>query len=121
MQNELSSNVYESTQQSEDEIVGRHKSDLKAFGVECSADNESLPFIYSTIKQHRNPVSNRFIVSEKKCSTNALSRCLLKVFQLVAKTMKTHSRYKCKFSNTKGYWVMKVSKNIRTDYRYTYP
>ena len=115
MVKELSSNVYLPIQQNEETLVKQHQQDLKKLGVEVPTDNESLPFIYSTIKQHKNPVSNRFIVSGRKCTTKTLSRRLLKVFQLVAKTMQTHSKYKCNFSNTKAFWVIKNAEDIRTD------
>lgn len=112
---ELSSNVYLPIQQNEETLVKQHQQDLRQLNVEVPADNESLPFIYSTIKQHKNPVSNRFIVSGRKCTTKTLSRRLLNVFQLVAKTMHTHSKYKCNFSNTKAFWVIKNAEDIRTD------
>ena len=115
MVKELSSNVYLPIQQNEETLVKQHQQDLQQLGMEVPADNESLPFIYSTIKQHKNPVSNRFIVSGRKCTTKTLSRRLLKVFQLVAKTMQTHSKYKCNFSNTKAFWVIKNAEDIRTD------
>ncbi|KAL5263394.1 hypothetical protein ACHWQZ_G008682 [Mnemiopsis leidyi] len=52
---ELSSNVYLPIQQNEETLVKQHQQDLRQLNVEVPADNESLPFIYSTIKQHKNP------------------------------------------------------------------
>ena len=115
MLNELSSDVYEPIQQTEETLVTKHRKDLKDIGIEVPDDNKSLPFIYSTIKQHKNPVSNRFIVSGRRCTTKTLSRHLLKIFQLVAKTLQVHSKYKCKFANTKAFWVIKNAEDIRSD------
>ena len=76
-------------------------------------DEDKLPFIYSTAKQHKDPVAQRFIVSGKRCTTKQLSRTLLKVFRLVSKTLRTHCRYKCKFLNTKAYWIIDNAADIQ--------
>ena len=113
---ELSSDVYEKVQQSEATVVESHKKDLKNFDLEINDDDDKvLPFMYSTTKQHKSPISNRFIVSGKKCSMKILSKSILKVFQLVGKTMKTHCQYKCKYAKTKAYWVIKNANDIRND------
>ena len=66
-------------------------------------------------KQHKDPVAQRFIVSGKRCTTKQLSRTLLKVFRLVSKTLRTHCWYKCKFLNTKAYWIIDNAADIHKD------
>ena len=115
MVTELSSDVYEHVQQSESDISCRHVKEMNDLDIKIEEENNALPFIYNTIKQHKNPASNRFIVSGKKCSTKALSKQLLKIFQLVGKTMKSHCQYKCKFAKTKSFWIINNSNDIRND------
>ena len=115
MEKELSSDVYEHVLQSEKHISSRHVNELNNLDVKIEEENDTLPFIYNTIKQHKSPASNRFIVSGKKCTTKALSRKLLQIFQLVGKTLKNHCQYKCKFAKTKSFWIIKNSNDIRND------
>ena len=106
MQAELMSNVYEPVSTSEDDIIDKHVKELGSHNITIPDDNKKLPFIYSTAKQHKTPVGNRFIVSGKRCTTKKLSKVLLKVFQLVSKTLKYHCQYKCRFLKTKSYWII---------------
>ena len=115
MMEELSSPVYQPVLDNENDIISEQKTELKSFDEEVSAENSALPFIYSTIKEHKTPVGNRFIVSGRKCSTKTLSKSLLKVFQLVSKTLKIECNYRCKFSKTKSFWVINNAESIRKD------
>ena len=115
MQAELMSNVYEPVSTSEDDIIDKHVKELGSHNITIPNDNKKLPFIYSTAKQHKTPVGNRFIVSGKRCTTKKLSKVLLNVFQLVFKTLKYHCQYKCKFLKTKSYWIIDNSEDIHRD------
>ena len=53
--------------------------------------------------------------SGKQCTTKKLSKVLLKVFQLVSKTLKYHCQYNCKFQKTKSYWIIDNSDDIHRD------
>ena len=115
MQAELMSNVYEAVRTSEDDIIDKHVQELGSHNITIPNDNKKLPFIYSTAKQHKTPVGNRYNVSGKQCTTKKLSKVLLKVFQLVSKTLKYHCQYKCKFLKTKSYWIIDNSDDIHRD------
>ena len=115
MQAELMSNVYEAVRTSEDDIIDKHVQELGSHNITIPNDNKKLPFIYSTAKQPKTPVGNRYIVSGKQCTTKKLSKVLLKVFQLVSKTLKYHCQYKCKFLKTKSYWIIDNSDDIHRD------
>ena len=52
---------------------------------------------------------------QRRCTTKKLSKVLLKVFQLVSKTLKYHCQYKCKFLKTKSYWIIANSEDIHRD------
>ena len=79
---------------------------------------QKLLLIYRTAKQHKTPVSQRFIVSGKRCTTKSLSKKLLLVFQLLLKTLKNHCRYKCKFLKTKAFWIINNSKPLHQDMKF---
>ena len=115
IQAELMSNVYEPVPTSEDDIIDKHVKELGSRNITTPNDNKKLPFIYSTAKQHKTPVGNRYIVSGKQCTTKKLYKVLLKVFQLVSKTLKYHCQYKCKFLKTKSYWIINNSDDIHRD------
>ena len=112
MQAELISNIYEPVPTSKDYIIDKHVKELGSRNITIPNNNKKLPFIYSTAKQHKTPVGNRYIVSGKQCTTKKLSKVLLKVFQLVSKTLKHHCQYKCKFLKTTSYWIINNSDDI---------
>ena len=60
---ELSSATYERVGDSEDDLLKKHKDEIKGMGIDVPEDEEKLPFIYSTAKQHKDSVAQRFIVS----------------------------------------------------------
>ena len=112
---ELTSTTYEKVEDSAKSLIQKHVQDTKSFGIPVPEEEKALPFIYSIAKQHKNPVSERFIVSNKRCTTKQLSKTLLKVFQLVSNTLRTHCRYKCKFLDTKAFWIINNSSQIHKD------
>ena len=99
---------------SEDDIIDKHVKELGSHNITIPNDNKKLPFIYNTAKQHKTPVGNCFIVSGKRCTTKKLSK-VLKVFQLISKTLKYHCQYQCKFLKTKSYWIIDNSEDIHWD------
>ena len=115
MQAELMSNVYEPVPTSEDYVIDKHVKELGPRNIAIPNDNKKLPFIYSTAKQHKTAVGNRYIVSGKQYTTKKLSKVLLKVFQLVSTTLKHHCQYRCKFLKTKSHWIINNSDNIHRD------
>ena len=118
LKQELNSETYEKLDDTEDHIVDNQVNELKNLGIDVEMSEQKLPFIYWTAKQHKTPVSQRFIVSGKRCTTKSLSKKLLLVFQLLLKTLKNHCRYKCKFLKTKAFWIINNSKPLHQDMKF---
>ena len=59
----------------ESDISCKNVKDMEHLEFKIEKENNALPFIYNTIKQHKNPASNRFIVSGKGCTAKTLSTC----------------------------------------------
>ena len=73
LHDEISSDTYQLTTESEETIVNRHKEFLKAHGIKMKPENEKLPYLYGTVKMHKNPVKFRFITAGRNSSLKQLS------------------------------------------------
>jgi len=115
LQDELQSPTYCDVTEQEEDIVHRHVNDLQEKGLTVEEEERKLPFIYWTAKQHKTPISQRYIVSGKFCTTKILSKKLLHIFKLLLKTLKNNCRYKCKFLKTKAFWIINNAQPLRQD------
>ena len=67
--------TYKVPRESERAILNKLKNGVRLFGAENYGDSQQgLPFIYSIIKMHKNPVKFRYIISSKHCTTKPLAK-----------------------------------------------
>ena len=59
IEKELSSNTFTKVNRSEDSIIDEHKTFLLKNGIKFDEDNNRLPYLHITPKQHKKPVGLR--------------------------------------------------------------
>ena len=68
IQNELASSNFEQIDTPVDKIKEEHEKFMLKYGITILPDNRKLPYLYITPKQHKPPISFRFITSGAACS-----------------------------------------------------
>ena len=71
----VQNSTYRVPTESKRAILNKLKNGVRLFGAENYGDSQQgLPFIYSTIKMHKNPIKFRYIISSKYCTTKPLAK-----------------------------------------------
>ena len=90
---EISSGTYELSSETEAEILARHNQFLQSHGIKVKADHQKLPYMYATVKMHKNPVKFRFITPNRDTSLQQLSVAVGVCLQSGLKIVKNNSKY----------------------------
>ena len=48
---------------SPEEVIKKHSKFLSSVGIQMDEENKNLPFLYCTVKQHKNPIGFRYITA----------------------------------------------------------
>ena len=112
LHDEISSDTYQLTTESEETIVNRHKEFLKAHGIKMKPENEKLPYLYGTVKMHKNPVKFRFITAGRNSSLKQLSVAVGLCLQGCLKVAKNHSNYVNRFYSRNDFYVIDSNKDV---------
>ena len=78
-----SSNTYQHTSFTKNEILANHRSVLSSLNVNTIDKDMNLPLLHWIPKLHKNPYKQRFIAGSSNCSTKALSKLLTSVLTTV--------------------------------------
>ena len=103
---ELSSNNFEIVDSQVDPLIEKHRRFLLKHGITLHDDNHNLPSMYITPKQHKSPISSRFITSGNACSLQQLSIYLGICLKSMLFSAKNHSVYHNKFYPRNDYYVI---------------
>ena len=117
LKNELENTpTYESTHLTVDGIIKDH-ADIFNKDHRMSDKDNKLPHIYWLPKQHKTPVSSRFVVSGRNCTVKSLSKNVTKALRIIQKAISFQCNYDHKFKKTSGNWIInsshKVHENIQ--------
>ena len=94
-------------QHTPDEIIARHKIELKdKFDISVTDDMMTLPDIYWLPKLHKNPVGFRFIIASKRCTTKCLSKNVSSAFSLFQGQIDRYHKMAHFYSGIKTYWIV---------------
>ena len=103
---EIDSATYNESDELEVDILARHKAFLISQGFKYQEDNQNLPYLYATVKQHKNPVKFRFISPNRGTSLHELSVAVGLCLQRGLKVVKNDSKYRNNFYNRNDYYVI---------------
>ena len=109
---EISSNTYQLTTETEEEIILRHENFLKSHGLNMNPDNRHLPFLYGTTKMHKDPIKFRFITSARNSSLQQLSEVVGLCLKTCLKTAKNYSNYSNKFHQRNDFYVIDNNSSV---------
>ena len=113
---ELNKN-FELVDKTESDIIEEHNTFLRDFNIRVDETDPTLPFLYSTAKQHKNPVKFRFITSTRNCSLKPLAVVLKHCFKSVQREIVKRCRYfDAKFKYTiKSCFISDNNVKVRED------
>ena len=105
--------TYVSAQDSKENVLNRHKAELKSkFGIDIDDDNLSLPNMYWIPKKHKTPSKARFIVGASHCSVKPLAKALTSVFKLFYRQIEKYNKIDHFFTGVKTFWVIQDKKPV---------
>ena len=105
--NEPSSTYAMISDNSRDQIISQHKSEIKdIFNINVQDDMLTLPDIYWLPKLHKNPLKFRFIIASKHCTTKSLSKDISSIFTLFQKHIETYHNKAHFYSGVKTNWIV---------------
>lgn len=103
---EIESSNFEKVNYTPAEIIETHKTFLSSVHIDMDNNNEKLPYLYCTPKQHKNPIGFRFITAGNKCSLEQLSIKIGVCLKSMLKVAKNYSKYKNRFHNRNDFYVI---------------
>ena len=56
LHDEISSNTYQLSTESDADIINRHSDFLKEHGIKLKSGNKKLPYLHSTVNLHKDPI-----------------------------------------------------------------
>jgi hypothetical protein len=104
--NEINSSNFQREQIDPEEVIKKHSTFLSSVGIKLDKDNEHLPFIYCTPKQHKKPLGFRFITAGYNSSLKQLSVLLGICLKSMLHSAKNCSRYKNRFHQRNDFYVV---------------
>ena len=105
----LSSNTYEKSNLSKDEIINNNIKFCEKFGLKITEEQKSLPLMYWLPKMHKTPIGTRFIIASKNCSTKPLSGIISNAFKLIFDSVNSFHNKNRYYSNLNKFWVVQNS------------
>ena len=111
LHNEISSNTYQLSTESEDDIINRHSDFLTKHGIKLKPENKKLPYLYGTVKMHKDPIKFRFITAGSNSSLKQLSVLVGYCLQKCLKVAKNHSDYVNRFYSRNDFYVIDSNKD----------
>ena len=84
---------------------------MKSPGIELSAEDKRLPYLYWTPKLHKSPVKHRFITGSSKCTTKQLFSLLTKMLTVIITGQEKHC-IKTSHTGVNNMWILKNSTNL---------
>ena len=70
---EINSKNFQKEDVSPEEVIKKHSTFLSSVSIQMDEENRNLPFLYCTVKQHKNPIGFRYITAGYNSSLKQLS------------------------------------------------
>ena len=105
-----SSNTYQHTSFTKNEILANHCSVLSSLNV--NTIDKDMNLLHWIPKLHKNPYKQRFIAGSFNCSTKALSKLLTSVLTTVKEGLQKYCDVVYSHSGINQMWILKNSKQL---------
>jgi hypothetical protein len=109
---EINSNTYQLSTETEEEIIQRHADFLKSHGIKIKSENRKLPYLYGTTKMHKDPIKFRFITSGRNSSLQQLSVAVGLCLKASLKVAKNYSNYSNNFHRRNDFYVIDNNSDV---------
>ena len=106
-------NVYEKVNIEDENLIEKTEEILfKNFNIKINDNDKKFPFLYWTVKFHKNPPKPRFIAGAAKCPTRIAATDLSLILKEIVNKLKTYCSGIKKFSNFNPYWSVNNSLQV---------
>ena len=113
------SETYEVSNQNKQGIINKLKQGVSLFGVKQSGDHhDDLPYIYSIIKMHKNPVKFRYIISSRQCTTKPLAKAAMLGLKECQKQNKAYCTAIKQYTGINMFFITDNFQKIASDIQY---
>ena len=103
--NSVSGNeVYQLSEFDPSYVITSHKQSLRYFNIRLTSQNHHIPYIYCTVKMHKNPYKFRFISGASRSSLKQLSKELSLVLKSIKESFKNYCNCIANRSGFNIYW-----------------
>ena len=114
LHDEISSDTYQLSTESEADIINRHSDFLKEHGIKLKSENEKLPIIYTVqlkLEMHKDAMKFRFITAGSNSSLKQISVLVGYCLQKCLKVAKNHFDYINRFYPRNDFYVIDSNKD----------
>ena len=119
-------NAYQPANLSLEDVINTTCQFSKDFGIEVVDELRDIPIIYWIPKQHKNPISQRFIAGSKRCTIKLMSKLFSKSLKLILNHLSNYNGTVFARSGLKYFWIINNSldfldiRNLKTNHLETY-
>ena len=103
---EINSENFQKEDVSPEEVIKKHSTFLSSVGIQMDEENKNLPFLYCTVKQHKNPIGFRYITAGYNSSLKQLSVLVGICLKSMLHSAKNYSKYRNRFHNRNDFYVV---------------
>ena len=107
LDNSTSSNTYQHTSFTKNEILANHRSILSSLNVNTIDKDMNLPLLHWIPKWHKDPYKQRSIAGSSNCSTKALYKLLTSVLTTVKEGLQKYCDVVYSHSGINQMWILK--------------
>ena len=106
-------NVYKKVNLEDENLIEKTEEILfKNFNFKINDNDKKFPFLYWTVKFHKNPPKPRFIAGAAKCPTRIAATHLSLILKEIVNKLKTYCSGIKKCSNFNPYWSVNNSLQV---------
>ena len=106
-------NVYKKVNLEDENLIEKTEETLfKKFKIKINNNDKKFPFLYWTVKSHKNPPKPQFIAGAAKCPTHIAATDLSLILKEIINKLKTYCSGIKKISNFNPYWSVNNSLQV---------
>ena len=106
-------NVYEKVNLENENLIEKiEEIHLKKFNIRINDNDKKFPFLYWTVKFHKNPPKPWFIAGAARCPARIAATDLSLILKEIVNKLKTYCSGIKKFSNFNPYWSVNNSLQV---------
>lgn len=102
--------TYEKSRETKEELVERLVRRVEGLGFKVQDEQRRLAVLYWTAKMHKDPPSQRYIASSRKCVTKELSKAIGRCLKKLQSVWKRRCARERRRNGVNGFWIVQSTK-----------